>query len=65
MTETVVTESDVLLFPLHVAAARLSLSERTLKRLIDQGLVSVVRLGRSVRIHRDELERFAREGGSL
>ena len=31
--------------------------------LIRQGLLPVVRLGRSVRVHPDELDRWARRGG--
>lgn len=42
----------------EAAAERLSISERTLRREIAAGRLSVVRIGRSVRICPDDIARF-------
>jgi excisionase family DNA binding protein len=44
------------------AAAFLGVSERQLDAWIATGAIRATRLGRLVKIHRDELERIAREG---
>jgi len=54
--------ADVLLVSVESAARALNSSRSTLYSAIQRGLVKVVKIGRSTRIHRDELERIAREG---
>lgn len=44
------------------AAAFLGVSERQLDAWIAAGAIRATRLGRLVKVHRDELERVAREG---
>ncbi len=44
------------------AAAFLGVSERQLDAWISTGAIRATRLGRLVKVHRDELERIAREG---
>ena len=43
-------------------AARLAVSELTVRRLIEAGSLPAVRVGRQLRIDPDELEAFLREG---
>ena len=54
-----------LLFSLNEASFVLRTCRTSLKKGIALGLIKSVRVGRSRRIHRDELERLAREGLSL
>jgi excisionase family DNA binding protein len=49
--------SETQLLTLEEAAKRLSCSVRTLRREIDRGRVSIVRLGRAVRVSVAEIER--------
>ena len=55
--------TDALLYRLETAARMLGTSKRNLYRIIDDGGLRVIRIGRrGVRIHRAELERFALSG---
>jgi excisionase family DNA binding protein len=56
-------ETPYLLTP-EQAARALAISERHLRNLQERGAVTAVRLGRAVRYHRDEVERFAKQGVS-
>lgn len=51
-----------LLLGISKAAELLGLSRSTLYQLVGTGRVRVIRIGRSVRIPRQELERLANEG---
>jgi excisionase family DNA binding protein len=46
------------LITLQVAAKRLSLSTRTIRRFIENGDLAFVKIGRSIRIPLADLERF-------
>ena len=50
---------DQLLYTYDDAAARLSVSTSTVKRLVSSGRLRTVKVGSSPRVHRDELERYA------
>lgn len=50
------------LFSIAEAAARWSVSSRSVWRWISAGEIKTVRLGRAVRIPASEVERIAREG---
>lgn len=50
-----------LLYSRQEAAEILSLSLGTIQELLHRGLLAGIRKGRLVLIHRDELERFAKE----
>jgi excisionase family DNA binding protein len=52
---------EQLLFKVGEAATLLGVGKITIYRLIWQGVLKPVYIGRAVRIHRNELERFARE----
>ncbi len=43
---------------IDAVADELDLSPRTVRRLIDDGALPVHRIGRSIRISRDDLDRF-------
>ena len=43
------------------AAWRLSLSEKTIRRMIEAGELAVIRIGRSVRIHPEVIEKIMRQ----
>lgn len=58
----VVELEDRVLFGRDDAARHLGCSVRMLDLWISQGKIATTRLGRLVRVHRDELERIAREG---
>jgi excisionase family DNA binding protein len=45
-------------------AAELRVSGMTVRRLVERGELRAIRVGRSVRIERAELDRFLRQGGS-
>ncbi len=47
------------LLKVHEAAERLAISQKHLRRLIAQGRLRAVRLGRAVRVPEAELERLA------
>lgn len=49
-----------ILYTRREAAYMLSLSEDTVAEIIRQGMMAIVRKGRRILVHRDELERFAR-----
>jgi excisionase family DNA binding protein len=51
-----------LLATIPEAAWELRLQRRFLDRAIEDGLVEVARFGRAIRIHRNEIERLAKEG---
>lgn len=53
-----------LAFSMREAAAALGICERSVWQAIKDGKLKAARFGRSVRIHRDELERFVREAES-
>lgn len=64
---SVAAENPVELLPLNtrrIGAKYCCVSERTLDQYIADGRLKVIKLGRLVRIPREELERFAREGFS-
>jgi excisionase family DNA binding protein len=49
----------------YAEAGRMTgLSERTVWQLVHDGVLKARRVGRSVRISKEELERFCREGGA-
>jgi excisionase family DNA binding protein len=48
----------VMLMRYSEAAARLAVSERTVKRLVARGRLRRVRLGAAARIHRDDLDAY-------
>jgi excisionase family DNA binding protein len=51
------------IYPIAEAAFLLgNISPKHLRNLINAGRVNAVRLGKSVRVSRDEIERIAREG---
>jgi excisionase family DNA binding protein len=43
------------------AAWRLSLSEKTIRRMIEAGNLAVVRIGRSIRVHPEVIEKIMRQ----
>jgi excisionase family DNA binding protein len=51
-----------LLFSRREVAKLLNLSERQLTRLIADGKLDVVRIGSRTLVHRDEVQKFARNG---
>ena len=51
-----------LLFARKEVAKLLSISTRQLTRLIDNGKIDVVRVGSRTLIHKDEVEKFSRNG---
>ena len=51
-----------LLFSRREVSKLLNLSERQITRLIDNQRLGIVRAGRRTLIHRDEVEKFARNG---
>jgi excisionase family DNA binding protein len=53
---------EVKLYTVAQAAAAYQLSERSIFRLIERGELSTVKIGSALRIHSDEIERFARTG---
>jgi excisionase family DNA binding protein len=50
------------LFRIREAAPQIAFTEKGLRNLISQGLVDVVKIGRSVRIPAEELDRICNEG---
>ena len=46
------------LFDLEQVALQLGCSTRSVRRLIDQGELPIIRIGRLVRVHPDDLRRF-------
>jgi excisionase family DNA binding protein len=57
------TMPDRLLLTVEDAAVQLSVSSRTVWRLIGLGELETVRIGKSVRVTRASLERFVAKGG--
>jgi excisionase family DNA binding protein len=57
-----VTETPKILSSRREAAVYLGVSDRQLDQWIADGKIIPTRLGRLVKVHRDELERVAREG---
>jgi excisionase family DNA binding protein len=53
---------EVILLTVIQAAAALQVSQRTIFNLIDRGELDTVRIGKSLRIHSDTLQAFARRG---
>lgn len=53
-----------LAYSMREAAAALGLCERSIWQAIKDGHLKASRIGRSVRIHRDELDRFLRASQS-
>jgi excisionase family DNA binding protein len=51
-----------LLFSRKQAAEILDVSLASIQELLHRGLLRGIRMGNEVKIHRDELERFARKG---
>ncbi|WNI16234.1 helix-turn-helix domain-containing protein [Actinacidiphila sp. ITFR-21] len=56
---TVTTSIPLILYRPEDAAEALSLGRSTIYELMSEGALRFVKRGRSRRIHRDELERFA------
>jgi excisionase family DNA binding protein len=54
--------STKLLLSRTEAANALSLSTRTIDKLISSGQINSTRVGRAVRVHIEELDKFARRG---
>lgn len=50
--------TETLLLTLEHAAQRLSISPRTVRRLIDRGELAPIRIGRSLRLSADELRAY-------
>lgn len=50
-----------LAYSMREAAASLGICERSVWQAIKDGKLRAAKIGRSVRIHRDELDRFVRE----
>jgi excisionase family DNA binding protein len=53
---------EVILLTVIQAAAALQVSQRTIFNLIDRGELDTIRIGKSLRIHSDTLQAFARRG---
>jgi len=55
---------DRLLYDMKEARVRLKVSRSKMAQLVATGNIKSIKIGRLRRIHRDELERFARRGAS-
>jgi excisionase family DNA binding protein len=55
-------QNPAVLLTTKQAAAQLQISERSVFRLIERGDLHSISLGKSLRIHPDELDRLSREG---
>lgn len=53
MGESLLTVQDV--------ADRLKVSESTVRRLIDQGAIPIVRIGRQIRIRPEDVEKYIKQ----
>jgi excisionase family DNA binding protein len=62
MSSTQPQNPGAVLLTIKQAAAQLQISERTIFRLIEKGELNSISIGKSLRIHPEELERIAREG---
>ena len=63
MSNTVTTPPPPRLFTVSQAAHELNCSDRSIWRLIGLGALKTVRIGRSVRVTRESVEKFIDRGG--
>ena len=55
------TDDAPVLLTYEQAGNVLNLGERTVRRLCDDGVLPAVRIGRAVRVHRDDLDAYAEQ----
>ena len=61
LKQSTTADQDRLAYSMREAAASLGICERSVWQAIKDGRLKAARLGRSVRIPADELDRFVRE----